>query len=89
MSAQETLPGHEASSRDFMWSITSKPLSELALGRAVFSPVKVSVSFNSTDASHPCKKPQERMKSSVYFYEHQEFAFLCHLGFAICDKCSI
>ena len=53
ISAQETTPGHKLSTWDFMVSITSKPLMELALGNAVFSPVKLVVSSNSTDASHP------------------------------------
>ena len=53
ISAQETTPGHKLSTLDFMVSITSKPLIEPALGPAVFSPVKLDVSSNSTDASQP------------------------------------
>ncbi|WVY93865.1 hypothetical protein V8G54_032953 [Vigna mungo] len=53
MSAQETTPWHMFSNLDFMLSITSKPLRELAFGNEFFSPVKVSVSSNNTDASHP------------------------------------
>ena len=54
MSAQETFPGHEASTFFLMVSITSNPLSELAFGPAFCSPVKFAVSSNSTEASHPC-----------------------------------
>lgn len=42
-----------------MVSITSKPLKEFSFGPAVFSPVKVEVSSNKTEASHPyelCEK---------------------------------
>lgn len=55
MSAQETTPGHMLSNWDFISSMTSKPLRELALGKELFSPVKFAVSSNKTDASHPCK----------------------------------
>ncbi|RDX62485.1 hypothetical protein CR513_59174, partial [Mucuna pruriens] len=65
MSAQDTTPSHKSSGLDFMMSITSKPLNELTFGKAVFSPVKVSVSFNSTDASHPCKMPARMMKRNI------------------------
>jgi len=53
ISAQETVLGHNFSTSDFILSITSKPLSEFAFGPAVFSPVKLDVSSNNTDASHP------------------------------------
>lgn len=53
ISAQETTLGHKLSTLDFMLSITSKPLIVLAFGPAVCSPVKLDVSSNSTDASHP------------------------------------
>lgn len=55
MSAQDTTPGHSDSISDFMASISSNPLNEFAFGAAVFSPTKLGVSSNSTDASHPCK----------------------------------
>jgi hypothetical protein len=54
-SAHETTPGHAASTADFIWSITSNPLTELLFGLAVFSPVKVDVSSNSIDPSQPWK----------------------------------
>jgi len=53
ISAQETTPGHKLSNSDLMLSITPKPLMEFTLGPADCSPVKLDVSFNSTDASHP------------------------------------
>ena len=53
ISAHDTTLGHKLSSSVFMVSITSKPLKELAFAPAVFSPVKLDVSSNSTDASHP------------------------------------
>lgn len=37
-----------------MLSTTSKPLIEFTLGRAVFSPVNLSVSSNKTEPSQPC-----------------------------------
>lgn len=58
ISAQETIFGHETSSWDFMVSITSKPLKEPAFGPAVFSPVKLDVSSNNTDASQPYNQRQ-------------------------------
>lgn len=62
MSAQETIAGHKVSNLDLMVSITSKPLIELAFGAAVFSPVKLDVSSNNTDASHPCRKSISTIK---------------------------
>lgn len=53
ISAQETTPGHTASTFVLIWSITSKPLTELLLGPAVFSPVKEEVSSRSIDPSQP------------------------------------
>jgi len=55
ISAQETTPGQAASTLVLMSSITSKPLRELTFAAADFSPVKVEVSSNRTDASHPYK----------------------------------
>ena len=54
MSAQDTTPRKIFSNWDLIVSTTSNPLSELLLGPAVFSPVKVEVSSKKTDASHPC-----------------------------------
>lgn len=54
ISAQETTPGQALSSEVLMVSITSKPLKESTFGPAVFSPVKLEVSSNKTEASHPC-----------------------------------
>lgn len=54
MSAQETTPGHTDSTLAFILSTTSKPLMELLLGPAVFSPVNDDVSSNSIDPSQPC-----------------------------------
>lgn len=65
MSAQETTPGHHFSSCAFMLSMTSYPLRELTLGNALCSPLKVVVSFNNTDASHPCKM-QARLYKNLF-----------------------
>ena len=54
MSAQDTTPGQIFSNWDLIVSTTLNPLSELLLGPAVFSPVKVELSSKRTDASHPC-----------------------------------
>jgi hypothetical protein len=59
ISAHETTLGHKLSSWDLMVSITSKPLKELAFGPAVFSPVKLDVSSNNSDASHPYNQTQD------------------------------
>lgn len=56
MSAQDTTPGHSFSTAAFIWSMTPNPLTELLLGVAVFSPLKVAVSSNSNDASQPYSK---------------------------------
>jgi len=53
ISAQETTPGQAASTLVLMSSITSKPLREFTFAQADFSQVKVEVSSNRTDASHP------------------------------------
>jgi hypothetical protein len=53
ISAQETVALQEASTLVLMVSITSKPLAEFLLGAAFFSPVKVEVSSNKIDPSHP------------------------------------
>lgn len=55
ISAQETIPGQAVSNCVLMVSITSKPLSEFTFAPADFSPVKLEVSSNRTDASHPYK----------------------------------
>jgi len=55
ISAQETVALQEASTLVLMASITSKPLAEFLLGPAFFSPVKVEVSSNKIDPSHPYK----------------------------------
>ena len=54
ISAQETMPGQAPSTLDLISSITLNPLTELAFGRAVFSPVNVDVSSSSIDPSQPC-----------------------------------
>jgi len=54
ISAHETTPGHIFSTSDLIASITSKPLTELLLAAAVFSPWKVGVSSSSIDPSQPC-----------------------------------
>lgn len=54
MSAHDTVSLQEASTLDLIASITSKPLIELfAFPKAVCSPVKVGVSFRSTEPSQP------------------------------------
>jgi len=54
ISAHETTPGHRFSTLDLMLSITSKPLTELLLAAAVFSPKNDGVSSSSNDPSQPC-----------------------------------
>lgn len=54
ISAHDTTPGHNASTLDFMASITSKPLKESLFGPAFFSPLMEDVSSSSTDPSQPC-----------------------------------
>lgn len=53
MSAQETVCRQMASTRALMLSMTAKPRMDATLGAALCSPVKVAVSFSSTDASQP------------------------------------
>lgn len=53
ISEQETIPGQAVSNWVLMSSITSKPLREFTFAPADFSPVKLEVSSNKTDASHP------------------------------------
>lgn len=53
ISAQDTTPGHAVSTADFILSITSNPRAEFLLGIAFFSPVKLDVSSNRIDPSHP------------------------------------
>jgi hypothetical protein len=55
ISAHDTTPGHTFSTFDFMLSTTLKPLRDLLLGPAVFSPKKEEVSSRSNDPSQPCK----------------------------------
>jgi hypothetical protein len=53
-SAQETVSGQARSSSALMASTTSKPLSELAFGAAVFSPMKKGgLSSRRTEPSQP------------------------------------
>jgi hypothetical protein len=55
MSAQETVPGHAASTCVLMASMRSKPKVEPpALAPAPFSPGVAGVSSSSTEASQPC-----------------------------------
>lgn len=54
MSAHDTVWLQTASTWDLMVSTTSKPLTELRLGTAVFSPVNVEVSSSSKEPSQPC-----------------------------------
>lgn len=56
ISAQDTkVPLLQAElTADFISSTTLNPLSEFKLGAAVFSPVKLAVSSNKTEPSHPC-----------------------------------
>ncbi|RDX72781.1 hypothetical protein CR513_47686, partial [Mucuna pruriens] len=54
ISAQETTPGHTFSTADLMLSMTSNPRAEFLLGFAFFSPVKLDVSSNRIEPSHPC-----------------------------------
>ena len=58
-SAQETVPGHSASSFSLILSTSSNPFSELTFWSACFSPIMVAVSSSSTDPSHPCKNRAE------------------------------
>lgn len=52
MSAQETIPGHSASTAAFTLSMKSKPL-RVWFGVAVFSAWVLEVEFRRTDASQP------------------------------------
>ncbi|CAA6654203.1 unnamed protein product [Spirodela intermedia] len=56
-SAQETIPGHTASTAAFACSTTSKPCS-VRLGPASFSAVLLVVVFSSTEASQPCDEEE-------------------------------
>ncbi|WVZ81586.1 LOW QUALITY PROTEIN: hypothetical protein U9M48_028941 [Paspalum notatum var. saurae] len=58
-SAQETVPGHSASSFSLILSTRSNPFSELTFWSACFSPIIVAVSSSSTDPSQPCKDRSE------------------------------
>ena len=51
MSAHNTTPGHMFSNLDLMVFITSNPLGELLIEKAVFSPMKFAVPSKRTDAS--------------------------------------
>ncbi|CAA7405231.1 unnamed protein product [Spirodela intermedia] len=62
MSAQETIPGQDASSSSLMPSTTSKPLREFAFGPAVFSPANAGESSSSTDPSQPCAGERESLE---------------------------
>jgi hypothetical protein len=56
-----------------MVSITSKPLAEFLLGAAFFSPVKVEVSSNKIDPSHPyriIKKKIDMLMQIFKKYKH-------------------
>ena len=64
ISAQETMPGHSASTRLFTLSTKSKPPSD-RFGRASFSAWLFEVEFRSTDASHRWIKP----KMNVYAFD--------------------
>ena len=66
MSAQETVALQEASTCALMASMTSYPRTELALGPAFFSPVKVGVSSSRMDASQPCSNPCSIFPISMY-----------------------
>ncbi len=66
ISAQETMPGHSASTRLFTLSTKSKPLSD-RFGKASFSAWLFEVEFRSTDASHPWIKPN----MNFYVYDCQ------------------
>ena len=67
MSAHDTVWLQTASTWDLMVSITSKPLMELMLGFAVFSPVNVEVSSNSTEPSQPCNRKLRDFSYSEVF----------------------
>lgn len=54
VSAQETTPGHSASSRVLILSMKLKPLS-VRFGGETFSAWLLEVEFRRTDASQPCQ----------------------------------
>lgn len=55
ISAQETTPGHSASSKLFTLSMKSKPLT-VRFGGASFSAWFPEVEFTRIDASQPCRQ---------------------------------
>jgi hypothetical protein len=59
ISAHETTPGQTFSTFDLMSSTTLKPLTDLLLGPAVFSPVKEDVSSRRIDPSQPCQQARQ------------------------------
>lgn len=61
MSAQETVDGQAFSTSAFMLSITSKPLTELLFGNALFSLMISLESSSSSDASHPLASKKEKI----------------------------
>ena len=65
ISAQETTPGHAASTLALIASITSKPLTELLLGPAVFSPFLEDVSSSNIDPSHPCFQEEQGKPNEI------------------------
>ena len=63
MSAQETVALQEASTFVLMASMTSNPRTELALGPAPFSPVKVDVSSRRMEPSQPWRHSTKKKKN--------------------------
>jgi hypothetical protein len=59
ISAHDTTPGHTFSTFDFMLSTILKPLTDLLLECALFSPWKEEVSSRSNDPSQHCEEGGE------------------------------
>ena len=70
MSAQETVALQAASTWALMASMTSYPRTELALGPAPFSPVKVGVSSSRMEPSHPWRQNRPRRQLALVHYPH-------------------
>ena len=67
MSAQETTPGHWASTVAFMSSMASKPF-KVRFGIESLSATLLAVEFSRTDASQPCNHAYMHVLQTRYIY---------------------
>jgi len=77
MSAHDTTPGHAASTFVLMVSMTSKPRTELALGPAPFSPVKLDVSSRRMEPSQPWQAFHKH-RAAKRQHAHVRFGSVAH-----------